>query len=238
MKRIFLVSILAIAFTFSSCDVLKTVLSSTQSSALTESDIVSGLKSALEVGVNNSVSFLGKTGGFTNNAAFKIPFPEDVKKVETAVRGLGAGELVDNFIGMMNKGAENAVAKAAPIFVNAIKSMSIADAKNILKGGDNAATTYFKSKTQTSLNNLFKPEISKALDVVNATKYWSEITTMYNKIPLVKQVNTDLPQYVTTKAIDALFVKIGDEEKNIRTNASARVNDILKKVFNPNAIIQ
>jgi enolase len=138
----------------------------------------------------------------------------------------------------MNHGAENAVSKAAPIFLNAITSMTFADAKNILKGADNAATEYFKGKTTTALFGLFKPEIQKALDAVNATKYWSDITSTYNKIPFVTKIETDLAKYVTDKALTALFTQIASEEKKIRTDPLARVNDILKKVFNPNAVIQ
>lgn len=239
MKNLFFIFLTVSALAFNSCDTLKNInLPLDTPLALSESDIVAGLKEALSVGTNNSVSFLGKADGFLKNPQFKIPFPEDVQQVESKLRAMGLNDLVDNFITSINRGAENAVSKAAPIFINAITSMSFEDAKNILKGSDNAATEYFKGKTSTALFNLFKPEIKKALDAVNATKYWTDITSTYNKIPFVTKVETDLPKYVTDKAMTALFTKIADEEKKIRTDPVARVSDILKKVFNPNAIIQ
>jgi len=227
------------ALVFNSCDILKEIdIPVDGPVTLTETDIVAGLKEALNVGTNNAVGFLGKTDGFLKNPLFKIPFPEDVKNVETKLRDLGMDQLVDNFITSMNRGAEQAVSKAAPIFLDAITSMTFEDAKNILKGEDNAATEYFRGKTSGALFNLFKPIIQTALDNVNATKYWTDITTVYNRIPLVTPVETDLAKYVTDKAMGALFTKIADEEKKIRTDPVARVSDILKKVFNPNAIIQ
>ncbi|MBN2728100.1 MAG: DUF4197 domain-containing protein [Bacteroidales bacterium] len=239
MKKILFAILLMPALVFNSCDTLKNInLPIDGVVSLSESDIVAGLKEALNVGTNNSVSFLGKTDGFLKNPSFKIPFPEEAQKVETKLRELGMHELVDNFIVSINRGAEQAVSKAAPIFVDAITSMTFEDAKNILKGEDNAATNYFKSKTSGALFNLFKPVIQTALDQVNATKYWSDITSTYNKIPFVTKVETDLAKYVTDKAMGALFTKIADEEKKIRTDPAARVSEILKKVFNPNAIIQ
>lgn len=229
----------AIVILFAGCDTLSKInIPTGLPVALTESEIVSGLKEALNVGTNNAVGFLGKADGFLKNPLFKIPFPEDAQRAETKLRELGMNEMVDNFITTMNHGAENAVSKAGPIFLNAITSMTFADAKNILKGADNAATEYFKSKTTTSLFSLFKPEIQKALDAVNATKYWSDITSTYNKIPFVTKVETDLSKYVTDKALAALFKQIAVEEKKIRTDPVARVSDILKKVFDPNAIVQ
>lgn len=227
------------ALVFNSCDILKGIdIPVERPVILTETDIVAGLKEALNVGTDNAVGSLGKTDGFLQNPLFKIPFPPEAQKVETKLRELGFNELVDNFILSMNRGAEDAVSKAAPIFVNAINSMTFEDAKNILKGDDDAATEYFKSKTSGALFDLFKPVIKTALDNVNATKYWTDITTIYNKIPLVTPVETDLAKYVTDKAMNALFTKIAEEEKKIRTNPAARVSDLLKKVFNPNAIIQ
>lgn len=235
MKKIF-IPLLFLLLIIGSCDILKQQMQNTV--VLSETDIVNGLKEALKVGTNNSVSTLGIVGGFNNNAKFKIPFPQEAQRAEAKLRELGMNDLVDKFVKTMNDGAENAVSKAAPIFVNAITSMSIQDAKNILKGSDDAATLYFKSKTQTQLFDLFKPEVKKALDVVNATKYWTDIVSTYNKIPLVTKIETDLSKYVTNKAIEALFVKIAEEEKLIRTDPTKRVSEILKKVFNPNAIVQ
>ncbi len=238
MKKILFAILLLPSLTFNSCDILKDVNLPTNTGVLTNADIVSGLKEALKVGTDNAVGFLGKTDGFLKNPLFTIPFPEEANRVKTKLEQLGMHQLVDNFVATMNHGAEQAVSKAAPIFLDAITSMTFQDAKNILKGADDAATQYFKVKTSNALFKLFKPQIKSALDKVNATKYWTDITTTYNKIPLVKPVETDLSKYVTDKAMSALFTKIADEEKKIRTNPAARVTDILKKVFNPNAIIQ
>ena len=235
MKKLFF-SFSLLTFFIASCDVLQQQLNNAP--IISETEIVSGLKEALKVGTNNSIAVLGIAGGFNNNSRFKIPFPSEAQRAETKLRELGMNELVDKFIKTMNEGAENAVSKAAPIFVNAITNMTFQEAKTILKGNNDAATQYFKTKTQTQLFELFKPEVKKALDAVNATKYWTDIVGVYNKIPLVNKVDTDLPKYVTNKAIDALFIKMAEEENLIRTDPAKRISEILKKVFNPNAIIQ
>lgn len=213
-----------------SCEVLKQIEMPTQQ-PLTTGDIIAGLKQALEIGTNNSVNFLGKTDGFYGNPLFKIPFPEEAKVVEEKLRDLGMHRLVDDFIRTMNRGAENAVKLAAPIFVDAIKQMTFDDARNILRGPDDAATEYFRTKTSSRLAELFKPEVQSALDKVEATKYWSDITTTYNRIPFVRRVETDLAKYVTEKTMNALFTKVAEEEKLIRTDPAARVTDLLKRVF-------
>jgi hypothetical protein len=240
MKSIRLFFVLLVSFLIlPACDVMQQYAKNVNAPViLTESDVVNGLKEALKVGTNNAVQFLGKTDGFLKNPTYKILFPPEAQKVEAKLRELGFHQLIDNFIVAMNRGAENAVAQATPIFVNAITSMTFEDAKAILRGAENAATEYFKKKTSQQLTALFKPEIKKALDQVGASQLWTEITTTYNKIPFVTPVQTDLAQYVTDKALQALFNEIAINEKKIRTDASARINDILKKVFNPNAIIQ
>lgn len=212
------------------CEVLKQI-EMPAAQTLTTGDIVAGLRQALEVGTNNSVSFLGKTDGFYGNPLFKIPFPEEARVVEEKLRDLGMNRLVDDFIRTMNRGAENAVKLAAPIFVDAIKQMTFDDARNILSGPDNAATEYFRTKTSSRLAELFRPEVKSALDKVEATKYWGDITTTYNRIPFVKKVETDLTKYVTEKTMNALFAKVAEEEKLIRTDPAARVTDLLKRVF-------
>lgn len=239
MKKLALIPIglLSIILMISSCDSLgKISIPVNTGSVLTESEIVGGLKEALNIGTNNAVSLLSKENGFFGDALVKIPFPEEAKRAETKLRELGMNKLVDDFILTMNRGAEKAVSKAGPIFANAITSMTFEDARNILKGPSNAATEYFKKKTSAQLFDLFKPEIKNALDAVNATKYWTDITSTYNKIPLVTPIETDLAKYVTNKALEALFMKIAIEEQKIRTDPLARVTDLLRKVFNPNAI--
>lgn len=211
--------------------VVKDATRSTSSGGLTNTDIVKGLKEALRVGTNNAVTTLNRPGAYFSNSLLKIKFPSEAQQVASKLRSLGMNKLVDDFEKSMNTAAEKASVKAKPIFVNAITSMSINDARGILTGGNNAATNYFKSKTKNALRSAFKPEISKALNSVNATKYWSDITSTYNKLPMVTKVNTDLAGYVTDKALDGLFYKVAQEELKIRQNPSARVSDILRKVF-------
>jgi hypothetical protein len=228
MKKI--IVLFALVASITGCEVLKQIEMPTQQ-PLTTTDIIAGLKQALEIGTNNSVGFLGKTDGFYGNPLFKIPFPEEAKVVEEKLRDLGMHRLVDDFIRTMNRGAENAVKLAAPIFVDAIKEMTFEDARNILRGPDDAATSYFREKTSSRLAVLFKPEVQTALEKVDATRYWGDITTTYNKIPFVRKVETDLAKYVTEKTMNALFTKVAEEEKLIRTDPAARVTDLLKKVF-------
>ena len=148
------------------------------------------------------------------------------------MRDLGLGSVVDNFEKKLNEGAEKGAALALPIFKNAIRQMTFADVKNILLGADNAATEYFKGKTVASLATAFTPHVKKSFDEVNATKLWNDLTTRYNKIPLVrKKVDTDIVKYATGKALDGLFVKLAAEELKIRENPVARSSDLLKKVF-------
>ncbi len=204
-----------------------------QSIVPSTTEIVSGLKAALTKGATIGSESLNNPGAFLNNAALKIPMPPEVASVENKLRSIGLGSQVDKCVTALNKGAENAMGKAAPIFVSAIKNMNVSDAMGILKGADNAATNYLMSNTTSSLHTAFKPEIKSSLDKVGATKYWSTIFTTYNKIPFIKKkVETDLGQYVTKKGTTALFGEIANQEKDIRTNVSSRTSDILRKVFN------
>ena len=213
-----------------SCDVLQQIEVSGYES-LTEDDIIQGLKEALRVGTQNGIHVLSRENGFYGNTILRIPFPPEAKIVEEKLRALGLNKLVDDFILTMNRGAERAVNKAAPIFIEAITSMTITDARNILYGQENAATEYFRNKTSSQLITAFKPDVKTTLDQVQVTSYWDEVTTTYNNIPFTRDVETDLPQYVTEKAVDGLFMKIEEEEKRIREDPGARVSEILKKVF-------
>jgi hypothetical protein len=172
--------------------------------------------------------------GFFKNAAIKILLPEEAQKVEKTMRDLGMGSLVDKAILSVNRAAEDAAKSAAPIFVNAVKSMTINDALGILKGSDTAATSYLKSKTTLSLTNAFKPVIEKSLAKVNATKYWGDVFTAYNKFA-TKKINTDLSAFVTERALDGIFYQVGVEEKAIRKDPVARTTEILRKVFGKNS---
>lgn len=197
----------------------------------TQTEMANGLKAALVKGTEMGVSQLHQSGGFLNDPKVKIPFPEDLVKVKNTLVTIGLESQVEQVVNSLNAAAEDAVIEAKPLFVNAIKEMTIADAKEILFGTDTAATSYLKSKTRLGLEEAFKPKISASLDKVNATKYWSDVIGTYNKIPLVNKVNEDLPAYVTDKAIDGLFLQIAQEEAAIRENPLERTTDILKKVF-------
>lgn len=223
---------LSILFIVSACDILKEFEVSTSSGpSLTTDEIISGLKEALQVGTNNAITVLNKKDGFYGNSLLRIPFPEEVKVVEEKLRSLGLNKLVDDFILNMNRGAEQAVSKAGPIFMDAIRGITFADARNILNGPDNAATEYFRGKTVNQLTMAFKPDVKKTLDQVQVTRYWENVTSAYNKVPFTSKVETDLTQYVTEKAIQGLFSRIAEEEKQIREDPVARVSDILKRVF-------
>ncbi len=202
------------------------------SSSLTNDDIVSGLKEALTLGAKKSADKLSATDGFFKDAAVKVLMPPEAQKVEKTLRSIGAGKLVDDAILSFNRAAEDASKSAAPIFIDAVKNMSIQDALGILKGADTSATSYLKKSTTAKLTTAFKPTIDSSLAKVNATKYWKLVVDKYNSLPTTfTKVNSDLPAYVTDKAISGIFFYVADEEKKIRSNPSARVTDILKKVF-------
>lgn len=199
-------------------------------SGLSTEEIVSGLKEALTVGATKSSGKLSMADGFFKDAAVKILMPEQVQKVEKKMRLLGMGKLVDNTILSMNRAAEDASKSAGDIFIKAIKQMSISDALGILKGTDTAATGYLRKATNADLTAAFRPVIEASLAKVNATKYWGDFFTAYNKISSDK-VNTDLTAYVTERAMKGIFFYVAEEEKKIRKDPAARVSDILKKVF-------
>ena len=211
---------------------LPKILKSAGTSGLTKEDAGKGIKEALSQGVAKAVLNLNKADGFFGSAIYKVLLPPDAKKVESTLRNIGMGAQVDKAILAINRGAEDAVGFATPIFVDAIKQMTLTDALNILKGPNNAATQYFRDKTKQQLVAAFLPSIKSSLDKTDATKYYGDIVTSYNKLPTTfKKVNPDLPGYVTDKAVEALFDQVSKEEANIRTNPAARASDILKKVF-------
>jgi hypothetical protein len=197
---------------------------------LTNDEVIRGLKEALEVGTQRGTDKLSAIDGFFRDAAIKILMPPEAEKVEKTLRSVGFGKQVDNAILSMNRAAEDAAKSAASIFIDAIKQMSIQDAFGILKGGDYAATNYLKEKTTASLTEAFRPVIENSLKKVDATKYWNTVFTTYNRFSSDK-VNTDLPAYVTGKALSGIFYQVGQEEQKIRKDPVARTTDILKKVF-------
>lgn len=198
--------------------------------SLSGDEIVAGLKEALSVGAENSSLKLSSVDGFLKDAAVKILMPEEVRKMEGRIRALGMGKVVDQAVTTMNRAAEDASKKASPIFISAIKKMTIQDALGILSGTDTAATSYLKQKTSNELTNAFRPVIESALKKVDATRYWSNVFNVYNRFA-VTPVTADINEYVTERALRGIFFYVGEEEKKIRTNPAARVNDILKKVF-------
>lgn len=199
---------------------------------ITNTEIVAGLKEALELGAKTATNKLSVTNGFFGNAMVKVMMPPEAAKVENTLRQFGMGAYVDKAILSMNRAAEDAAIQAQPIFINAIKSMTIQDALNILKGSNDAATQYLKAKTMAQLTAAFKPVISSSLEKVNATRYWSEVFEVYNNLPTThNKVNPDLTAYVTERALNGVFLYIAEEENKIRMNPAARVSDLLKKVF-------
>lgn len=198
---------------------------------LSNMDISNGLKEALTLGANNASKKLSIQDGFFKNAAVKILMPPEVRKVESTLRQFGLGSLADEAILYMNRAAEDAASKAAPIFVNAITKMTLDDALGILRGGNNSATNYLKSRTQQELMAAFGPVVKISLDKVGATKAWETAFGAYNKLPMVSKVNTDLTQYVTQKATEGMFVSIAEEEAKIRKNPLGQGSDLLRRVF-------
>ena len=235
MKKM-IVTLIVFSMTVSSCSttqqILNEVLSApTASKEPNNQEIGMGLKSALEKGAVMGANQVGKLDGYFKNAAIKILFPPEAKNVESKLRQLGAGQLCDRVILSINRAAEAAAPEAKLIFVNAIKQLTIVDAVNLLFGNDDAATRYLERTTTTSLEGKFNPIIKKNLDKVNATKYWGDVMTRYNKIPFVQPVNANLTKFVTSKAIDGLFLMIEKEEKKIRDNPVERTTAILKQIF-------
>ena len=206
-------------------------LINSKNNGLTEKDAADGIKEALVNGTGESVKQVSVLNGYWGNPEIKIPFPTEAKEMESKLRTIGMGKKVDEFNESMNRAAEKAASEAKSIFLTAIKEMTVRDAVNIVKGTDNAATMYLKNNTSPQLIDKFQPIIKTSLENVNATRYWSDLITIYNKIPMVKKMNPDLPQYVTQKAIDGLFIMIAKEELKIRKDPVARTSELLKKVF-------
>jgi hypothetical protein len=194
-------------------------------------DIAGGLKEALNNGITKQVSKLTATDGFYKNELVKIVMPDELKKVDTALRKIGMSALADEGLKLMNRAAEDAVKEATPIFVSAIKNMSISDAKGILLGNQNAATSYLQNATTTDLYAKFNPVVKTSFAKVGADKVWASMIQKYNTLPFVTKVNPDLNDYVTNQALVGVFKMVGLEEKNIRTDLSARTSTLLQKVF-------
>jgi len=209
----------------------KKLVQQKNSGGLTEKDAADGIKEALTNGTGEAVKLVSAADGFFGNPEIKIPFPQDAKIVETKLRQVGLGSKVDEAILSINRAAEDAGKEAKPIFIAAVKNMTVKDAVNIVKGGDNAATMYLKQSSTAELSTKFQPVIKASLDKVSATKYWEDLIKAYNKIPMVQKMNPNLTQYVTDKAIEGLFVMVAKEELKIRKDPKAQTSALLKKVF-------
>lgn len=203
----------------------------TSASGLSNTDMTGGLKDALAVGSERAIKGLGKAGGFLNDKSVRIPLPGPLQKAESALRMLGQGKLVDEFETTLNKAAEQAVPKAAPIVGNAIRDMSINDAKGILTGPDDSATRYFRGKTSGALTSAFLPIVKSTTDSAGVTSAFKKLVSKAG--PAAEQLggSADVDKYITEKTLDGLFLKLAAEEKSIRQNPAARSTDLLKKVF-------
>lgn len=227
MKKIIsLVTILVLT----SCAELQTIASQFPQ-GVTDAEISSGLKQALEFGIDKEVTNLAKEDGFFSNELVRIGLPPELQKVDKTLRDVGLDNLADEGLRVLNRAAEDAVGEAIPVFADAVKGITFADARNILLGADDAATVYLSNRTEQELYNRFNPIISNSLDKVGATQVWKNIIQKYNSIPLTNNVNPDLPDYVTNEALDGVYLMIAKEEKDIRNDFSSRTTDLLRRVF-------
>lgn len=217
---------------FSGCAEMQQVINQLPTEqGISQFEIASGLKEALNNGIDKQVVKLTAIDGFYKNELVKILLPEELKKVDKGLRDIGMGKLADEGLKVLNRAAEDAVKESTPIFVDAIRGMTFTDAKNILLGDERSATTYLQNSTSTALYGKFNPVIKNSFSKVGADKVWTNIITKYNSIPLVKKVNPDLTDYTTNKAMEGVFKMVAIEEKNIRNNIASRTSDLLKRVF-------
>lgn len=216
-------------------EVLSPPPSAQQQSSLDDSTIVKGLKEALATGTERAVTTVAKPDGYFGNQLIKILLPERIQSVANLLRQVGYQEQVDSFVLSMNRAAEKAAPKAASIFGDAIRQMTLADARGILNGGDTAATEFFERKTRDRLYTAFKPTVATSMNQVGTTRAYQEMIGKYEAVPMAASLtgipSLDLDDYVTNKALDGLFKMVAEEEKKIRTNPAARTTDLLRKVF-------
>lgn len=229
MKKIIAVLVL---FSLVSCAELQGVIDSLPTdTGLSDQMIGSGLKQALDFGIDKQVQKLTSKDGFYKNQLVKIALPAELQKVDKTLRSLGLGKLADEGVKALNRAAEDAVKEATPIFVNAVKEITFNDVKTILLGTDNAATQYLEGKTTAALYDKFNPVIKNSFGKVGADQIWTNLITRYNAIPLTADVNPDLTDYVTQQALQGVYKMIAVEEKQIRTKTASRTTDLLKRVF-------
>ena len=224
---------LLVVFQLTSCAELQNVVNNLPNSTktITQDQMGNGLRAALEKGITEQVTKLTAENGFYSNELVKIVLPAELQKVDEGLRKIGLGNLADKGIQALNTAASDAVKTATPIFVDAVKEITFADAKNILLGEDNAATNYLQTKTNTALYNSFKPVIKNSFDKVGADQIWSNLINKYNSIPFINKVNPDLTDYVTQEALEGVYTMIAVEEKDIRKNVASRTSTLLQQVF-------
>lgn len=228
MKRIGLVLLVLL---ISACSELQQVVNQLPQGGITNVQIAAGLKEALDNGVKNQVSTLAKEDGFFKNELVKIMLPDELQKVDDALRKIGLSNLADEGLKILNRAAEDAVGEAIPIFVDAIKGMSFQDARDILLGDKHAATNYLKGATSQALFNKFEPIIQNSFEKVGADVIWENLVNRYNALPLTNDVNPNLSNYVTNEALEGVFTMVSIEEEEIRNNIAKRTSDLLRKVF-------
>ncbi|MGW9687000.1 DUF4197 domain-containing protein [Flagellimonas sp. 2504JD1-5] len=230
MKRLLLCFM---AFQLFGCAELQQVVNQLPqgTSGIGNAEIAQGLREALNFGIEKQVNKLTAKDGFFKNELVKILLPDELKKVDKTLRDIGLGNLADEGLRILNRAAEDAVKEATPIFVDAVKGITFNDAKQILLGNDKAATSYLEGSTRNKLAVKFNPVIKNSFSKVGADQIWENIITKYNNLPLTSDVDPDLTNYTTEKALDGVFTMIAIEEKEIRTKIASRTTDLLKKVF-------
>ncbi|MBN1844005.1 MAG: DUF4197 domain-containing protein [Deltaproteobacteria bacterium] len=236
MRKLSFVIILCLVFSTTGSyagflDTIKDRIGLSTKETLDENTIISGLKEALSIGTKNAVKSVSQFDGYFGNEIIKILMPEKIRKVADVLGKVGYQQQVDDFILSMNRAAERAGPEAASIFGSAIKEMTLEDARGILKGGDTAATDYFRTKTSDKIYETFKPIILSSMNEVGVTRSFKEMMDKYTSLPFMRAQSLDLDHYVTDKSLDGLFYMLGQEEKKIRTNPAARVSELVKKVF-------
>lgn len=229
---LFFVFVLSVLTACSSADINKILQAAGGQGPLTQTEVSQGLKEALIQGISKGADQASATDGFFKNELIKILLPEDARRVENTLRQMGLGAEVDRALLTINRGAEKAAMEAKPIFISAIRQLTIQDSFNILKGEPDAATQFLRRTTESQLISLFQPRIQESLDEVGATRYYGDIANAYNAIPLTnRKIDPDLNAYVTQRAIDGLFLLVAQEEKNIRENPMERTTALMKRVF-------
>ena len=230
MKKLYILLFIPLLF---GCAELQSIATQLPGGAygVSDTEIASGLRQALDFGIDKQVTKLTKEDGFFRNELVRITLPAELQKVDKTLRDVGLGTLADEGLKVLNRAAEDAVKEATPIFVDAVKGITFNDARNILLGNNTSATTYLNQKTETQLYAKFNPVITNSLNKVGATQVWSNIIDRYNSLPLTSKVNPDLPDYVTNEALKGVFTMIAVEEKDIRNNLAARTTDLLRRVF-------